>query len=296
MEQDDNYQMNIECWATSLMELDNLGTAQTEASCFETTSSSTLVPVAPSTYYRTKGFSSTIGINELINSLDPILTLATKLRQFSSTPDAVTLQHNLSHEIKAFENKAQTLAYRPQTVLAAKYVVCTLLDELLSTPHPQGGDMEWKKPLLMESILKERADEGNQFFLILERSLQDPSAHLDLLELIYTCLKLGYEGKYRRIERGHLELRNTTDHLYHVITHYREEYTKNLHVTLENSDSRRSPRGQYYHLFPPSWVITSIFILVLASLFIFFYWSLMQSVAPTYHFMSSLLVRTAVNR
>lgn len=280
----ENDEVNIETWASSLMELDNLVFEKENTPTYPQLSSA-LVSIGPSTYYRSKGFSSSISINHLISSLDPLLTLITKLQQITTPPDAATLYQNLCHEIKAFENKAQTVSYRSQIISAAKYLICALLDELIViTPWV---DTEWEKYNLVTSFYKEKWSD-DQFFLILQRSLEDPGAHIDLLEFIFLCLKLGYEGKYRTMDRGHLELQSITVELYRVISHYREGSSKSLHITLENPNYPQALKRNYLHLLPPTWLISSLLVLLVVGIFSFFSLKLMDVASPIYQFIDTL--------
>lgn len=282
MEQE-NYELNIESWASSLMELEETG-LESEDSHSQTCSHSALVSLAP-TYYRSKAFSSNIGINNLINAADPLLTLVTKLRRVTYPPDVITLHQNISHEVKAFENKAQTLGYRPQLVLAARFVICALLDELITlTLWP---DQEWKKYSLVDTFHKDSWDE-DRFFLILERGLQDATAHIDLLELIYLCLRLGYEGKYRGMERGLLELRGLTDHLYSTITHHREEFSRSLHISSVNLNLHPIKKKNFVHLLPPVWLLTTLMVIILLTAFTFFYLRLVEAATPLSQYFNTL--------
>ncbi|MBA2654561.1 MAG: DotU family type IV/VI secretion system protein [Gammaproteobacteria bacterium] len=286
-------EMNIENWANSIVELeensrpyDPLPSAQISSE------QAALIPLTMPTYYRSKAFSSTIGINKLINAADPILTLVTKLRQITIPPEVTILHQNLCHEIKAFENKAQTLGYRSQLILAARFVICALVDELIAITLWPG--MEWKKYNLVDTFHKDPW-EDDRFFLILDRSLQDASGHLDLLELIFVSLRLGYEGKYRTIERGHLELRNITDNLYFVITQYREEFSRSLLISFETPSYHLLRKKHYFHLLPPTWIISAIMIVSLLIMFTFFYLKLIETASPIAELLSNLQTKAPVS-
>lgn len=280
------YEMNIENWANSIIELeDNYSHSDEPISEHSMPfNSSALVSTMP-TYYRSRAFSSHIGINNLINACDPIITLVTKLRRITIPPDTEMLYQNLCHEIKAFENKAQTLGYRSQLILASRYVICMLLDELITlTLWP---DPESKKFSFTETFHKNMG-EGDTFFKILDRSLLDPAGHIDLLELIYISLRLGFEGKYRGVERGHLELRNITDHLYNVINQYRDEFSRTLHIAVEQPTYFRMQKKNYFHLLPPAWMISTVMILSLLTIFIFLYLKMIEIATPVNEFINTL--------
>lgn len=283
----DNYEVNIENWASSLMEIEEgLEPESFTPRLPDTTSAPSTMP----TYYRSKAFSSSIGINKLINAADPILTLATKLRRITVLPDPIVLHQNFCHEIRAFENKAQTQGYRPQFVMAARLIICALLDELLSiTLWPE---LESQKHSLLDLFHKDDWDE-DRFFLILDRSMLDPEGHIDLLELIYLCLRLGYEGKYRNMDRGLLELRTVTENLYLTISQFRDEFSRSLHIASESNYLIRKPKQNYAHLIPSVWLISIVMILALVVTFSLMYLRLVESSSSIANLLNSIQANTA---
>src|SRR5205814_1984813 len=63
----------------------------------------------------------------------------------------------------------------------------------------------WGAAWARDGLLQERHGEsegGMKFFAMLEAHLADPGPHLDLIEFLYVCLALGFEGKYRDEENG----------------------------------------------------------------------------------------------
>src|SRR4029079_8879125 len=89
-----------------------------------------------------------------------------------------------------------------QLTKAARSAVCALIDEsAASTP--------WGGAWLRDGLLAERhgdSEGGLKFFAMLEAHVGEPIPHLDLIEFLYVCLALGFEGKYRGAESGRLEL------------------------------------------------------------------------------------------
>jgi type VI secretion system protein ImpK len=275
----DNYEVDIKTWASSLLELED------RAIPTDGIDSTNSIVALSSSYYRTKAFSSTIGVNNIINAADPLLTLATKLRRINVPADAASLHQNICHEIKAFENKAQNFGYRPQLILAARYVLCALLDELIAiTLWP---DLNWKKYSLVDYFHKDLWD-SDHFFLILDRSLQDPETNIDLMELIYLCLRLGYEGKYRNIERGLLELGSITENLLATISYYKEEFSKGFYISPIPFNYLQTRKKSYLHLLPPSWVVSLIMATILLILFGCCYLSLHQTAAPITQYLNDV--------
>src|SRR5438477_9511627 len=81
-------------------------------------------------------------VNPLVAAAAPLLTIATQLREQQQSPDS-SLHQALCQEIKIFENKARSYSYRSPFVLAARYFLCALIDEvILNTTW--GKDSVWK--------------------------------------------------------------------------------------------------------------------------------------------------------
>ena len=195
-----------------------------------------------SAYYRSKLFSIDTHINPLVSAASPLLAIASALKDSLSPQDLQRLYQDLCHEIKAFENKAQAHNYRSPIILAARYALCALLDEIILTTA-WGSKSIWRTQNLLNTFQRE-AWGGERFFVILERSSEDPVIHIDLLELMYICLNMGYEGKYQHLERGYQQLTEIIDTLYEVIQQQRGEFSQKLFLqhpvaTLEQATSKR---------------------------------------------------------
>lgn len=209
---------------------------------------------------QSKAFQIHIAVNPLIAAASVLLAFSTKLATLRRKPNLKKLHANLSHEVKAFENQAQQLGYRAQTVLAARYLLCSMLDEcILGTRW--GRDSEWQQHNLLTSFQRESWG-GDRFFLILERSAEDPATYLDLLELGYLCLSLGFQGKYQTQAHMH-ELAMFIDNLYDVIRHQRGEISSKWLLCDQSA-----PKAKAKWRLPPLWFIAGLTCIALIGIFI----------------------------
>ncbi len=215
-------------------------------------------------YYRSKTFSVNGGINPLADAAAPIFAIVNKLKNSTAALDLIQLFYDLTHEVKAFEQRAQIQGYRANTILAARYVLCALLDETILTTE-WGKSSEWLRQNLISSLHVE-TDRNEKFFIILERSCQDPATHIDLLELLYFCLSLGFAGKYRDINNGHEYIGKISDELYQVIQQQRGEFPK--YLTLEQPVKQRKTKTK---LKPKLWpIVLTTFLTVIIMFFMYF--------------------------
>ncbi len=141
------------------------------------------------------------GSNPLVQAASPLLLLMGRLRTSLSHPDVGGLRRQALDQIREFEERARAAGVAPETALAARYVLCSAIDEaVLATPW--GNQSEWSEQTLLITLHRE-AWGGEKFFDMLERICRDPSRHIDLMELQYLCLALGFAGKYQVLDRGH---------------------------------------------------------------------------------------------
>jgi type VI secretion system protein ImpK len=129
-------------------------------------------------------------------------------------PDLQQLRERLALAVKTFEEQARAAHIPVEAIAAARYVLCTLLDETIASTA--WGSGVWGTRSLLVAFHNE-ASGGEKVFLILQRLSQDPRANLDLLELMVLCLSLGLEGRYRMQERGQEQLATLRERLLQLI-------------------------------------------------------------------------------
>ena len=113
-----------------------------------------------------------------------------------------------------------------EIILAARYVICAALDEaVLKTPW--GAESAWTQRTLLSTFHSETHG-GEKFFLLLDKMKERPAQNLDMLELMYVFLSLGFEGKYHLNPRGREILEKIRDELFQIIRTFRGEYERAL--------------------------------------------------------------------
>lgn len=202
-------------------------------------------------------FSTSLGLNPLVNAASTLIAVFEKTRNTVSHPDVGGLHKRLVGEIKQFEQQAKDEGIKPEIVLAARYLLCAALDEsVLHTPW--GGESAWAQRTLL-SIYHGETSGGEKCFLILDRMLQAPAENLQMLELYYICISLGFEGKYRLVHRGRDHLETLRDDLYRTIRNHRGDFERGLSPTWYGLGRVRKTLSHYV----PVWVAASVFAAVL---------------------------------
>lgn len=149
------------------------------------------------------------GINPLNAAAATLFALVLRIRNRAQHPDPDALRRSVVAEVRAFESRAIAAQIDPRTVKVARYAICATLDDVvLNTPW--GGTSVWAQQSMVGTFHRETVG-GDRFYDLLTRLEQDPATNLLLLEFLYTCLSLGFEGRLR-VEQGgaerHMEIRS----------------------------------------------------------------------------------------
>ena len=197
------------------------------------------------------------GLNPLVNSAAMLPTLVHKLRSTMQHDNPPDLHRRLTEEIKTFERNARNQGISQENVIAARYLLCSVIDEIvLNTPWGAGSG--WSQHSLL-SLFHQETSGGEKSFLILQRLLETPGTHLDILELFYLCLSLGFQGKYRVMPRGNEQLETIRDNLYNTIEQHRPVREGDLSPHWEGTVKPDSYMKNYI----PVWVIACVVLAVM---------------------------------
>lgn len=226
------------------------------------------------------------GLNTLVNLAGTLIVVFEKTRQSMTHNDVPGLHQRLIGEIRTFEARAREAGIRQELVLSARYLMCSVLDEsVLNTPW--GGESAWAQRSLL-SVFHNETSGGEKCFLILDRLRQTPAENIDILELFYICLSLGFEGKYRLVNQGRDQLDQLREELFAIIRRFRGEYERSLAENWHGLGNVRKSLEQYL----PLWVVI---VGVMAIMFFgysgFRYW-LYQTSVPVAEKLENLSVST----
>src|SRR5690606_33664006 len=138
------------------------------------------------------------------------------------------LRQRAVQQIKTFEVRGQSLGIAKPMLLAARYLLCTFLDEMVAT-SPWGGVHQWTQESLLSQFHGETYG-GSGFFSIVQRAGEAPQKNLGWLELIFAILSLGFAGKYRVDPDGLRKLESLRDMIVALVQRHRGEQRPSLHV------------------------------------------------------------------
>jgi type VI secretion system protein ImpK len=206
-----------------------------------------------------------VGLNPLVQAASPLLLLIGQLRSTTSSMDVAGLRRHALEEVRRFEDQARGSGVRNEIVLAARYALCAGLDEaVLSTPW--GAQSEWAQHPMLVALHRE-AWGGEKFFEMLDRISVNPAQHIDLMELQYMVIALGFTGKYQMLDRGHEQLADLQQALYRKIRSERGAAPAELALQWRGLEDRRNRLVRYV----PWWVVGAAVIALLAVTFAVYY-------------------------
>lgn len=155
------------------------------------------------------------GSNPLVAAANPLLNLIYQIRTLVHNSDPARLRDFLAQEVRNFESRAKFEGISQEHLIAARYCLCTVLDET-AAQTPWGGSGVWSRHSLLVTFHNETWG-GEKFFQLLAKLAQSPMQHRDLLELMYYCISLGFEGRYRIISNGQSQLETLRRRLAEII-------------------------------------------------------------------------------
>ena len=163
--------------------------------------------------------------NPLIEAAKPVFILVNAMRQTTSQLSTDSLINKFSLLINRFEENAEKNGAKYDAIQAAKYCLCTFVDEL--AVRAGWADESWSKNSLLVSFYDETWG-GERFFEIIQNLKQDPDKNIDLIEFVYLCLQFGYKGKYQVLPSGELEVDKIKRDLLSIIHTRRPDQTAKL--------------------------------------------------------------------
>ena len=159
------------------------------------------------------------GLNPLVALANRLLLVVPQLRSTRQVDDVDALRNSLAQGIRDFAARAAAQGIAPERVMAARYVICTMIDEAAAST-PWGGMGVWARHSLL-SMFHNETEGGEKVFQLMARLAEKPEVNRDLLELIYCALTLGFEGRYRVIDNGRAQLEAVRDKLAQILRQQR---------------------------------------------------------------------------
>ena len=169
---------------------------------------------------------SKAGLNPLVDAAAYLFSVLGKLKNLKSYRQINKLQKELIQEITTFQEAVKNHGYNAEYIVVCRYALCATFDDIIANTA-WGGQGQWDSFSLLTAFNQDTQHQ-DKFFTILERAIKEPALYIDLMELMYLCLSMGYKGQYRSTEHSQFQLDQITNSLYKHIQAYRGSFSKTL--------------------------------------------------------------------
>ena len=200
--------------------------------------------------------------NRLIDAATPLLGLVIRVRRLADFHGVENLYQQVVDEVAAIDRELVEEGYERPTVVAYRYVLCAFIDEaVLGTDW--GAHSVWSQHSLLSRFHNETWG-GEKVFAITARMEQEPERYRDMLEFIYLCLCLGFEGRYKVMVNGRDEYEQIIRGLYEQIRGLRRDQEPQ---PLTNALANVTPARNRLRTGLPLWGIGGLFVAAMAGVF-----------------------------
>ena len=204
------------------------------------------------------------GLSPLVAAAAPLLQLLARLRSTLNHPDPGDLRERAVRAMHAFEQRVRNLGIPSEQLPWAHYALCASLDDaVLNTPWGSTGI--WAARSLVSTFHQE-VRSGERFFELLSQVRQHPGRFLPVIELMYLCMSLGFQGQYRLSPRGPAELDRLREETYALIVRQRQPTEPDLSPHSQGIAAPYRPMRATI----PVWVAASAALAAIAGLFVWF--------------------------
>lgn len=229
----------------------------------------------------------TASLNPLVAAASPLLSAAPRIRAMAQHPNAAGLKDALADGIRKFEAQARAEGLPNEQVIAARYILCTLLDESAAST-PWGGSGIWANQSLLVLFHNETWG-GEKVFQLMSKLAENVPANRNLLELLYVVLAFGFEGRYRVLNDGKAQLESVRVRLSQMLRQGKGDVDKALSPRWQGVPAKVARLGSGL----PMWVVMSLAALLLMGAYIGLRFGINGHSDPVFSALQSLDVKAA---
>ncbi len=153
--------------------------------------------------------------NLLLEAAAPLLLLLGRLRTSLMSANFANLMEQVADAIDEFDRQMRAESVPKDRADAAKYAMCATCDDIVQN-IPSEERHVWAQYSMLSRFFGERVG-GVRFFEKLDQAKADPSTNYDLLELMYICLAMGFQGIHRTSSGGAANLQGIQRNLYELL-------------------------------------------------------------------------------
>jgi len=203
-------------------------------------------------------------INQLIDAAAPLFGMVLRVQKLAQLDEVEKLYHNCVDDIMAIESELAQSGRERAVILAYRYILCTFVDEAVMNTA-WGAESIWAEHSLLTRFHNETWG-GEKVYGILQRLEAEPKNYVELLEFIYLCFCLGFEGRYKVLANGREEFDKILNRLYETLRQLRDEEPNLIVSASDNVVSTRYRIGKQI----PLWTIFAGFAVIWCGIFVLY--------------------------
>ncbi|HEY1059961.1 MAG TPA: type VI secretion system protein TssL, long form [Limnobacter sp.] len=199
--------------------------------------------------------------NVLLQHSLGLLRLGHRIQTQATLAHPETLAATCMAGLQELDTQLQRLN-RPQAErISVRYLLCSMLDEFAANT-PWGGSGRWAKQSLLLHFFQETWG-GEKCFSLLQRFMQTPAEHRDVLELSLWILASGFKGKYHVEAQGDWAVQQLFGQVHRLLGQ-----TRSPGQVLTNTEwTSKAPLLRQGLKNLPLWLPVSVALLCIAMLF-----------------------------
>lgn len=174
--------------------------------------------------------------NPLLNACAEALSLCVSVQRMSRPEDMHSFRQGLVNAITDLKQRIAGLDYPASVADKTCFLFCIVLDEFILNCD-WNEECRWENQTLLSELFGMR-DGGEQFYQVVNKALSQPNLLVDMLEVIYVLLKIGFKGQY------HLQGQKHIDTIYFKIESVlRDTQAPSLQLTTQGQRRRARKPG-----------------------------------------------------
>lgn len=214
-----------------------------------------------------------LGSGQIVRLAWPLLALLARLAAGGAPADPEHLKMETARLIRRFDRAALGDGMAPDLVSAARYMLCTAIDEAITLADPAAAAM-WARGSLL-GLFHNETWGGEKVFAMAERALAEPDRFIDLLELCHLILLLGFQGRFRRERDGTAKVDALRARIFDALGARRGG--RPVFPAAVTPVLGRRPGGKLVH-YVPVWPVAVVCLLISAVIFTWFDYRLQTEV------------------
>ncbi|WP_061036037.1 MULTISPECIES: type VI secretion system protein TssL, long form [Vibrio] len=223
------------------------------------------------------------GLNPILAEANGILSMVGQIRSTASHSDVLFLKETLAQKLRDYENRLRQHNVELETIDTARYCLCCSIDEAVLNTH-WGSQSTWSHDSLLSSFYSS-SQGGEAFFKHLDNAVSQPESQLDLLELMYVCLSLGFVGQYRLEKNGLEDHRRLRKQIMSILKSYGRGTAKEMSANID----KRTLTGSQMSERAPLWVVCSVTSAILVCVFMYLSYDLNSASNRTFSNLVNLI-------